>query len=89
MAGNTKGLKAEGSMDDRFDKFPDFLDGELCWSSEDFKNGKDKYIMKLTTEEVHAVQRAIIFFKCTYTPCPLNSRLISRLPKHSAKLSHI
>lgn len=89
MASNIKGLKAEISMDNRFDMFPDFLDGKLCWTSRDFEDGKDKYIVKLTTDEVHAVQSAIVHFKGSDNPCPLVSRLISRLSKHSAKVSHI
>ncbi len=88
MAGNTKGLKAETPMNNVFDKFPDFIAGTLCWTPEDFKDGKDKYIVELTADEVHSVRRAIVFFKGTHTHCPLDSRLITRLSKNLAKLSH-
>lgn len=67
MAGNTKGLKAETPMNNVFDKFPDFIAGTLCWTPEDFKDGKDKYIVELTADEVHSVRRAIVFFKGTHT----------------------
>lgn len=62
-------------MNSQFDSFPNSLSGKLCWTSKDFEDSKDKYIVELTTDEIRAVEGAIVSFKGTYTRCPFDEGL--------------
>ena len=67
MPSDMKGLKTKTPATDQFDAFPDRLAGDLCWTSEDFNERKDKYIIDLSEEHIRAINRAIAFFKGTYS----------------------
>lgn len=78
MASGINGLKTDALMHP-FDTFPNRLVGELCWSSENFDKSMKKYIVDLSEEHIHAVERAIVFFKGTQMASSFGLRLTVRL----------